>query len=76
MYYNREQKEQDKALVQLHTDLALVLQVLLHASLDTFRTPNFEISPKQLREECQWSTKYLCTMLFEYFGKHTVQTSS
>ena len=26
-YYNREQKEKDMALVQMHTDFALVLQV-------------------------------------------------
>ena len=32
-YYSREQKEKDDALVKLHKDFALVLQVLLHTAL-------------------------------------------
>ena len=32
MHYNREQKEKDKALMQMHTGFALVLQVLSIAS--------------------------------------------
>ena len=35
-YYNREQKEKGKALVQMHTDLARVLRVLFRTTLDCF----------------------------------------
>ena len=35
-YYNHEQKEKGKALVQMHTDFAPVLKVLFHTALDCF----------------------------------------
>ena len=38
-YYTREQKEKDKALVQMHTDFSPGLQVLYRTALDCFRTP-------------------------------------
>ena len=56
----------------MHTDFAQLLQVLFLTELDAFRTPDAEISAKQLLEECQQSTKDLCTMLLEYFVKHIV----
>ena len=45
IYYNREQKEKGKALVQ-------VLQVLFHTALDCFRTPSDGLTTEQLLEEC------------------------
>ena len=51
-YYNREQKEKGKALVQMHTDFAPVLQVLFHTALDCFRTPNDGLTIEQLLQEC------------------------
>ena len=36
LYYNREQKEKSKALVQVHTDFAPVLPVFFHTALDCF----------------------------------------
>ena len=53
MYYNREQKEKDKALVQMQTDFALVLPVLFCIALDCFRTPTDGLTTEQLLEECQ-----------------------
>ena len=54
LYYKREQLEKDKELVQMHTDFALVLQVLFHAALDAFRSPNAAgLSAEKLLEECQ-----------------------
>lgn len=35
MYYSKEQKEKDEALVRLHKDFALVPQVLLHIAILT-----------------------------------------
>lgn len=50
---NCEQKERGKALVQSHSNVALVLQVLLCAHLHTaFQTPNAELSREQLLKEC------------------------
>ena len=73
MYYNREQKEKDKALVQMHTDFSPVLQVLFHTALDCFRTPTDGLTAEQLLEECQQSSEDLCSMLLGYFGKHIVE---
>ena len=54
MYYIKEQLEKDKELVQMHTDFSPVLQVLFHAALDAFRSPNGAgVSTKSLLEECQ-----------------------
>ena len=72
-YYNREQKEKGKALVQMHTDLALVLQVLFHIALDCFRTSPGGLTTEQSLEECQQSSEVLCTMLLEYFIEHIIQ---
>ena len=44
-----------------------------HTALDCFRTPTDGLTTEQLLEECQRSSEDLCTMLFEYFGKHIVQ---
>ena len=52
MYYNREQKEKEKALVQMHTDFSLVLQVLFHTALDCFRTHTDGFTAEQLLQEC------------------------
>ena len=59
--------------MQMHTDFALVLQVLFHTALGCFRTPADGSTTERLLEECQKSSKHLCTMLFEYFGKHIVR---
>ena len=59
--------------MQLRNNFARVLQVLFHAALDAFSTPNAELSSEQLLEECEQSIEDLRTMLLEYFGKHTVQ---
>jgi len=72
-YYNREQKAKDKTLVQQHKDFSSVLQVLHHTALDCFRTPTDGLSTEQLLAECQLSSFNLCSMLFEYYGKHIVQ---
>ena len=61
------------ALVQTHTDFAVVLYVLFHTALDCFRTPTDGLTVEQLLAECRHSSENLCTMLFEYFGKHIVQ---
>ena len=71
-YYNREQKAKDKALMQQHKDFSSVLQVLHHTALDCFRTPTDGLSTEQLLAECQQSSFNLCSMLFEYYGKHIV----
>ena len=34
-YYSKEQREKNDALVKLHKDFALVLQVFLHTALQT-----------------------------------------
>ena len=36
LHYSKPQLEEDKRLVQLHTDFAPVLQVLFHVALDAF----------------------------------------
>ena len=69
IYYNREQKDKDKALVQMHTDFALELQVLFHTAPDCFRTPTDGSTTEQLLESASSPPR---TMLFEYFGKHIV----
>ena len=71
-YYNREQKAKDKALMQQHKDFSSVLQVLHHTALDCFRTPTDGLSTEQLLAQCQQSSFSLCSMLFEYYGKHIV----
>ena len=55
--------------MQMHTDFALVLQVLFHAALNA----NVNVSAESLLEECQQSIEDLATMLFEYYGKDIVQ---
>ena len=72
-YYNCEQKEKGKALVQNDTDFAPTFHVLFHTALDCFRRPTDGLTTEQLIEECQQSADDLCTMLLEYFGKHIVQ---
>ena len=73
--YKKDQLEKDKELVQMHTDFAPVLQVLFHASLDAFRTPDGAgLSAEKLLEECQQSIEDLSTVLFEYYGKIIVQS--
>ena len=60
--------------MQMHTDFALVLWVLFHAALDTFRSPNgAHVSAESLLKDCQQSIEDLATMLFEYYGKVIVQ---
>jgi hypothetical protein len=60
--------------MQMHTDFAPVLQVLFHAALDAFRSPNgVNVSAESLLEECQQSIEDLSTMLFEYYGKVIAQ---
>ena len=44
-----------------------------HIALDCFRTPTDRLTTEQLLEDRQQSSEDLCTMLFEYFGKHIVQ---
>ena len=59
----------------MHTDFAPVLQVLFHASLDAFRTPDGAgLSAEKLLEEFQQSIEDLSTVLFEYYGKIIVQS--
>ena len=76
MYHSKEQKEKDKTLAQFHTDFAPMLQVLLHTTIDALRTTNDDDvqSPEQLLSKCQSSTRDLFLVLFEFFGKHIVQT--
>ena len=58
----------------MHTDFAPVLQVLFHAALDAFRSPDGAIvSTESLLEDCQQSIEDLATMLFEYYGKIIIQ---
>ena len=58
----------------MHTHFALVLQVLFHAALDAFRSPDgVNVSAESLLEECQQSIEDLSTMLFEYYGKVIAQ---
>ena len=54
MYYSKEQKENGMTLAQLRTDFALVLQVLLHTTIDSLRTTEDDDvqSPEQLLSEC------------------------
>ena len=59
--------------MQMRTDFAPGLQVLFHTALDCFRTPTYGLNIEQLLEECEQSSKDLCTILFEHFGKHIVQ---
>ena len=54
MYYKKEQLENDKELVQMHTDFSPILQVLFHAALDAFRSPDGAgVYAESLLEECQ-----------------------
>jgi len=70
LYYSKPQLEKDKELMQMHTDFAPVLQVLFHAALDAFRSPNgVNVSAESLLKDCQQSIEDLATMLFEYYGK-------
>ena len=72
--YSKQQLEKDKELMQMHTDFAPVLQVLFHAALDAFRSPDgANVSAKSLLEDCQQSIEDLATILFEYYGKVIVQ---
>ena len=58
----------------MHTDFAPVLQVLFHAALNAFRSPDgVNVSTESLLEECQQSIEDLSTMLFEYYGKVIAQ---
>ena len=58
----------------MHTDFAPVLQVLFHAALNAFRSPDgVNVSAESLLEECQQSIEDLSTMLFEYYGKVIAQ---
>ena len=59
--------------MQMHTDFALVFQVLFHTALDCSRAPTDGLTKEQLVEECLQSSQDLCTMRFEYVGKHIVQ---
>ena len=74
LYYSKQQLEKDKELMQMHTDFAPVLQVLFHAALNAFRSPDgVNVSAESLLEECQQSIEDLSTMLFEYYGKVIAQ---
>ena len=74
MYYKKEQLEKDKELVQMHTDFSPVLEVLFHAALDAFRSPDGAgVSAESLLEECQQSIEDLATILLEYHGKIIAQ---
>jgi hypothetical protein len=60
----------------MHTDFSPVFQVLFHAALDAFRSPDgANVSTESLLKDCQQSIKDLATMLFEYYGKVIVQPS-
>ena len=50
-----------------------MLQVLFHTALDCFQTLTDGLSTEQLLAQCRQPSFDLCTMLFEYFGKHIVQ---
>ena len=60
MYYNKQQKEKDDALVKLHKDFALVLQMLLHIALQTLKEPDDTVFANTLLSKCQSSTSDLC----------------
>ena len=62
-------------LAQLRTDFALVLQVLLHTTIDSLRTTEDDDvrSPEQLLCKLQSSNQDLCWVLFEFLGKTIVQ---
>ena len=73
-YHSKQQLENDKELMQMHTDFAPVLQVLFHAALDAFRSPDgANVPAKGLLEDCQQSIEDLATMLFECYGKIIAQ---
>ena len=72
MYYNKEQKEKDDAVVKLHKDFALVLQVSLRTALKTLRESDDTVSVDTLLSECRRFTSDLCQMLFECFGQTIV----
>ena len=58
----------------MHTDFARVLQVLFHAALDAFRSPDaVNVTAESLLEDCQQSIEDLATMLFENYGKIIVK---
>ena len=77
LYYSKPQLEKDKELMQMHTDFAPVLQVLFHAALDAFRSPDgVNVSAESLLEECQQSIEDLSTMLFECYDKVIAQPPS
>ena len=60
--------------MQMHTDFAPILQVLFHAALDAFRSPDgVNVTAESLLEDCQQSIEDLATMLFEYYGKIIAQ---
>ena len=60
--------------MQMHTDFALVLQVLFHVALDACCSPDgVNVFAESLLEDCQQSIKDLSTMLFEYFGEVIAQ---
>ena len=69
MYYNKEQKEKDDALVKLHKEFAPVLQVLLHTALQTLQEPDDTVSADTRLSECESSTSDLCQMLFDFLAK-------
>ena len=72
-YHDREQKVKRKALVQMHTDFAPILEVLFHTAVEASRTRDTNLFAAQLLKECHQSIEDLCTMLLEHFGKHIVQ---
>ena len=72
-YYSSEQKSKGDALVKLHKDSALVLQVLLHTALQTLQEPNDKHSAETVLSKVQNSAFDLCQILFEFFGKNIVQ---
>ena len=49
--------------------------MLYHTALNCFRTPADGLTAEQLLEQYQQSSKDLCSMLLEYFGKHIVEPS-
>ena len=67
MYYSKEQKEKDEALAKLHKDFALVLQVLLHAAVQTLWSPDDAAYAGTLLSECERCTADLCQILFDFF---------
>ena len=55
----------------MHTDFAPVLQVLFHAALDAFRSPDgVNVIAESLLEDYHGLSR---TLLFEYYGKIIAQ---